>query len=115
MQLLHGNNSNNDFEGFEITEDGKKWSWQKGDKGVEDTWMIKHSDNLKTKFSGQPGVRTALNDNAKAEDFFPWFFGEELPVIYLIVKETNHMLATTTLLHLCLEQAGDTQLLELWI
>ena len=66
--------------------------------------------HFKTKFSGQPGVLTALNDNAKADDFFPWVFGEEL--INLIMKETNHMLARTTLLHLCLEEAGDTQLLE---
>jgi len=75
--------------------------------------MIKHSDDLKTKFSGQTGVLTALNDNAKADDFFRWVFGEEL--IDLVVKETNHMLATTTLLHLCREEAGETQLLELWI
>lgn len=45
--------------------------YKKETRDVEDTWMIKHSDNLKTKFSGQPGVRTALNDNAKADDFFP--------------------------------------------
>ena len=32
--------------------------------------MIKHSDDLKTKFSGQTGVPTASNDNAKADDFF---------------------------------------------
>ena len=82
------NDSDIDFTGFEASRDDESDSETSEDSTEAETpWMIKLSNFEVSEFSGEPGLRFDLQDDAKADHYFLKVFGEQ--TVDLIVKELN--------------------------
>ena len=82
------NDSDIDFTGFEASWDEESDSETSEDSTKAETpWTIKLSNFEVSEFSGEPGLRFNLQDDAKEDHYFLRVFGEQ--TVDLIVEETN--------------------------
>ena len=89
------NDSDIDFTGFEARwdEESDSESEETSSETSEDStkgetpWTIKLSNFEVSEFSGEPGLRFNLQDDAKEDHYFLRVFGEQ--TVDLIVEETN--------------------------
>ena len=85
------NDSDIDFTGFEARwdeeSDSESEETSEDSTKAETPWTIKLSNFEVSEFSGEPGLRFNLQDDAKEDHYFLRVFGEQ--TVDLIVEETN--------------------------